>query len=153
MSGFPNRPGRGNFGPTMRNARPVVDPSRELGANAINLAWWQLAGAGRVLPMALLILNTDGTLLHQALAFDPRAKLDPIPTARSSAGVYTVTFASSYADEGGIQRSFIPRAAMAAPQGAAAGLFVRTSVVGQVVQLSSLNGATPTDARILLQVW
>jgi hypothetical protein len=155
MSGFPNRPTRTTFGPTLEDARPVTNPQRELGADVMNLAFWQLAGAGAVLPMAIVVYNgATPAILYQALAFDPKSLLGNITSVKNGAGDYRFTFASSYPDENGNATSFTPSAAMAFVQGSAAQVAAVATLNGQHVDVTVQNGAgTPTDATIIVAVW
>lgn len=114
MSGFPNRPSRAAFGPTYEDEIPVQDPKRELGADTVNLSMWQVAGAGRTLPMALVLYdpNTE-SILYQTLAFDPRQELGDISIVRDNAGQYTMTFEATYQDQRGSDIEFLPKFAIA----------------------------------------
>lgn len=157
-SGFPNRPGRTDFGPPLVNVRPVTQPDRELGADPVNLAWWQAAGAGRTTPMAVIIYNgTANSLVHRALAFDPNEVLPPsaVTIVKNGTGDYTITFQASYADESGRQVPFAPRAALAMVQSNVnPNIQGVCGVSGQSVTVRVANAAnTATDATVVILVW
>lgn len=157
-SGFPNRPDRNDFGPPLVNVRPVTQPDRELGAEPVNLAWWQAAGAGRTVPMATIIYNgTTNTLVHRALAFDPNEVLPPsaVTIVKNGTGDYTVTFQASYPDEAGRQVVFAPRAALAMVQSNVnPNIQGVCGVSGQSVTVRVANASNvATDGVVLIQVW
>lgn len=155
MTGFPARPSRSGFGPNLVNARPVTQPDKELDAGIVDLAWWQAAGAGRVTPLVVLIYNgTTQARVHQALAWDASNKLPPIPAVKDGTGQYTFTFASGYLNEKGVSTSFVPRAAVAFVQGAAAQVQANCTVNGQAVSVEVANQSnTLVDATLILMVW
>ncbi len=154
MSGFPGRPARSHFGPTYRNAQPVYDPSKELGAQAINLLCWQVAGAGRTVPLAVLLIQGDGALLLQQLAFDPRGKLENVDVEKTGTGVYKVTFEAAYPNEGGVMATLTPRAALVAPQSGTGGFYGVANVAGSVITAYTYNASdAAADSKFLLQVW
>lgn len=109
MSGFPTRPTRNGFGPSLQDEYPLVDPTKEVGASALNLAFWQLAGVGLTAPLALLHCTVNGgsvAVAQQALAFDPLLTLPLLAVTYSSVGVYSLSFPSSeYADSIGALRT------------------------------------------------
>lgn len=62
-SGFPLRPTRDDFGPEPVNRTPVRSAEMDLDAETIGrLMFHQLAGLGQVVPLAVLIINADGSL-------------------------------------------------------------------------------------------
>lgn len=105
MAGFPARITRSALGPTLVNAYPVENPEQDVGAETLNPAFWQLAGLNRVSGKALLAAVWDGvsafTITAQEEAWNPNGTQARPVLARTSAGVYTYTFASSYLDESG----------------------------------------------------
>jgi len=104
MSGFPTRFLRSLLGPKFVNTSPVESPESDIGDVQFNAAFHQLAGMNLVVPRVALIASYTGaaqTILHQAEAWNPEnAQAHPV-LARSAAGVYTYTFASTYQDENG----------------------------------------------------
>jgi len=103
MSGFPDRPSRDGFGPTMADDGIITDPERFVGSDQFNLLFWQLAGCGLVVPRAWALLNWSGAALSLAAsaeAFDPKGLYVPTP-ARSAVGTYSLTYASTYPDKDG----------------------------------------------------
>lgn len=156
MPGFPNRPPRPAFGPEMQNVREPVIPEKDLAANQMNLTFWQAAGAGRTVPMAVILYDGVATsVLFQVLAFDPKQELGDIAIVRGSAGVYTATFASTYKDEQGADVPFTPRASMVALQNGAVGSKANVFIPsGQdvLVQVRD-SGEVLIDGTFLLAVW
>lgn len=105
MSGFPTRFSRTQLGPKFRDNYPVENPETDIGAQQFNAAFWQVAGINLIVPRVSLIAVWGGssfTINHQAEAWNPdNAQAHPV-LARTSAGVYTYTFASTYTDEDGV---------------------------------------------------
>lgn len=144
----------------MRNARPPVTPETDLSASQVNLMFWQLAGGGRTLPMAIFLYDgATPQVLFQALAFDPDGLLGNVPVVKNGTGDYTWTFASTYPDEKGVAQPYQPRAAMAFTQGAPAGVKANAfnpgiGGAGQDIQVIVRDAAElVTDATFLLAVW
>ena len=104
MSGFPSRFLRSLLGPKFVNTNPAENPETDVGAQQFNAAFHQVAGMNLVVPRVALIASYSGggfVYSHQAEAWNPEnAQAHPV-LARSAAGVYTYTFASTYKDEDG----------------------------------------------------
>lgn len=102
MGGFPARPNRAAFGPTMINERPVVDPTRDLDAASVNLTAWQTSGLGRCSPKGLVNCTVAGaavTTVNQAFAWDPNGALALIAWVYVGVGSYTFHLLTTYPDE------------------------------------------------------
>ena len=102
MGGFPTRANRAAFGPTRQDFKPVTDPVRENGAADYNLAYWQLAGLGRVTPRAVLRCTVSGgvvTTADQLIAWDANAGLSPLTWTYRGVGFYEFAFAATYPNE------------------------------------------------------
>lgn len=109
MSGFPARPGRTAFGPTFEDAEPVRNPKRNVGATLVNLMAWQLAGAGLVVPRAVVACRVNGSAIavtEQLLAWDPKRELADVTTNYLGVGDFRLDFASTYDDESGTATPF-----------------------------------------------
>ena len=101
MSGFPIRPTLDAFGPTLRNRGAVRDPTRDVGADLLNLIRWQLAGLGVCSPLALVAATfTAPDVIAIAAQANGWQGAAPAIT-RSSAGVYVVQYELSYPDKDG----------------------------------------------------
>lgn len=156
MSGYPSIPTRASFGPTYRDERPVVDSETELGADVMNLAFWQLAGAGRTLPRAVLSISGGATPVvgFQALAFDPNGVLNKLAITRTGAGDYSFTFDATYTNERGEAVAFAPTAAVAIVLGTDPSVWAIAQVDGQEVGLTIQDSsAVAVDASLLVLVW
>lgn len=156
MSGYPDRPARVAFGPTMQNKRTPKIPEKDLSAEQVNLDFWQIAGAGRVLPMALILFDgATPSILYQALAFDPKQELGDLAFVKNGTGDYTFSFNSTYPNQVGNARPFVPRMSMAMVQGGAMGTRALAAVpAAQDVQVQVRNAADAlTDATFVLAVW
>lgn len=156
MSGFPNRPARVAFGPQMQNVRAPVIPEKDLSANQMNLTFWQLAGAGRTLPMAVLLFDGAApAILYQTLAFDPRQELGELAFAKAGTGDYTFTFASTYKDQRGSDTPYSPIIGMAMVQNGAPGTKAQAFVpVAQAIKVEVRDIAEAlVDGTFLLAVW
>lgn len=155
--GFPERPPRIAFGPEMRNKRPPINAETDLTADQMNLDFWQISGAGRTLPMTVILFDGGGTpaVIFQAAAYDPNQELANIAFVKNGTGDYTFTFESTYDNEKGQPISFVPRFSMAMVQGGAAGTKANTMIVsGQDVQVLVRNNVEALiDATFMLAVW
>lgn len=102
MTGWPNRPSRTGFGPTLVNPKPLTNPKTQADADAFNLAFWQLAGMGLVMPKAWAYCSgANGSVLQHAEVWNPNRD-QPVPVgARSATGQYTLTYLGTYPDEKG----------------------------------------------------
>lgn len=162
MSGFPARPGRSAFGPTYLNRYPVRDNTRQLDATVINLAMWQLAGAGRCAPLG--VIHYDGsadTVTAYAFAFDPNGQLtvedDPdadVRVEKLGTGTYRVTFAATYQDQRGESVTFVPAAVVPVVQDGASQVAALAAVDGQVatIEIRDENNAL-LDGELFIRVW
>ncbi len=153
MAGFPTRPSRRAFGPTFRDRAPVRQPDRDVGAAAFNLLCWQAAGAGVVGALAWALLTWDGAALSLAAggeAWDSDGLVVPT-VARSSAGVYVVTYAATYPDADGIATTTSLCAGQATPQSASPLLATveLTNAHAATVRVWNLS-AIATDASVLV---
>lgn len=161
MTGFPTRPTRQDFGPQLKNARPIENPELQVGEETLNPALWQLAGAGLMVPRAVLIAEWTGSamqILYQQEAWNPRNDQPKPGLSRSSAGVYIYSFAATYLDEKGEERPTNILAADVKVQQQVTGItgkleeFVWT--VGNVVHFRFRNhGGTDADAKFWLRVF
>jgi hypothetical protein len=104
MSGFPTRIIRSLLGPKFRDLYPAENPETDISAAAFNVGFWQLAGVNLTAARVSLVADWGGssfTVEHQAEAWiADNAQAHPV-LARTSAGVYTYTFASTYENEDG----------------------------------------------------
>lgn len=106
MSGFPTRPDRAAFGPTLLDASPVRDPTRQLGAGRLNLDAHQVAGLGLVSPRVMIRLTIDGTtpvLISRAEVWNPEGltsgdQVDPVLVGIST-GRCTISYPTQISDE------------------------------------------------------
>lgn len=156
MGGFPARPARSKFGPTMKNKRRPTIAETDLSADQVNLSFWQAAGSGRTLPLATILF--DGAIpiiVSQALAFDPKQELGLIDVVKNGTGDYTFTFASSYKDENGVDTPFAPQFSMTMLQGGNPGdKATPFDPSGQDVLVRVRDAAEVLiDGTFLLQVW
>lgn len=105
---FPVRILRSIFGPTFQDTRPVEHPETEFGADKMELLLWQLGGMNQTAARATLAaawVTSAFQVFHQGQAWNPKgAQANPV-LARTSAGVYTWTFAATYPDLDGVQVS------------------------------------------------
>lgn len=63
---FPNRITRTSMGPHMVDEKRVTSPVNEVGADVVNLSFWQAAGISRVLP--LVSFNYDAGVANYLMA-------------------------------------------------------------------------------------
>ena len=140
----------------MQNVRAPVIPEKDLSADQMNLTFWQAAGAGRTLPMAVLVFDgTVPSIGFQVLAFDPRQELGNLAFVKDADGDYTFTFASTYKDQRGVDTPYVPQAAMAFAQNAPAGTKAQAFIPsGQDVKVEMRDIAEAlVDGTFVLAVW
>lgn len=105
MSGFPTRFLRSLLGPAFVDSNPVENPESDIGARQFNAAFHQAAGMNLIVPRCALIAVYSGgsfQVSHQAEAWNPENQQAHPALARTAAGSYTYTFASTYKDEEGV---------------------------------------------------
>ena len=149
--GFPTRVSRNAIGPTFAERYGVSDPTKEVGKDFFNLASWQLAGAGLMVPLVWALMHWDGAAMvldGSAEAWDPNGAY--LPTlARTSAGIYVVTYAATYPDETGTPRApgltwcqVISQGATIAPgQGTITSARIITTAIGKLSDASAFDPA------------
>lgn len=106
---FPLRFIRSALGPlTLRDNYPVENPETDIGAKTFLATFAAVAGMNQTAARAQLVAVWNGAAFNiafQAEAWNPEGNL-PRPTlSRTSAGIYTYVFASTYADEDGTPRA------------------------------------------------
>ena len=156
MSGYPNIPARVAYGPQMRNKFEPRIADTDLAADSVNLTFWQIAGAARVLPMALILFDgVTPQILSQALAFDPKQELGDIAFVDNGVGDYTFTFAGTYLNQNGAATPFVPSFSAPFVQGGAAGTKANSFLPsGQDVRVVVRDIAEASiDATFVLAVW
>lgn len=157
MSGFPSRMGRLALGPlALRARRPTKAIDQELDPKVAELLFWQVTGLGFTAPLAgCTILGGTGTVIAAWSAWRPDDQTFAAPSVvRTSAGVYAVSYATTYIDEGGAAVPTALRAAKVTPQ---ATTFLRAAqsvdANGRTVQVRLWDAAgAATDGTFLLEV-
>ena len=142
--------------------------TRELDAATMNLVAWQVAGASRTVPRAMAYLhgnsgasgpilgyhteswNTYGTGMATGSTGTPA----PLSATRIGTGNYRMTYRTHFPDEAGATGVFLPRFAVAHPQGTTGVVGPTTSVTGPhvFVRLARANGSG-LDAGVLVQTF
>jgi len=167
MPGFPLTPSRDTFGPTLEEWGKVRNPKREIGQATWNLTFWQLAAISQLIPIARVELAAaDGARVASAEGWNPNGSVGLKPAcARTGTGVYTVTYAATYADEptannpNGVQRPFVPRTGRVTVRGVDGGVTSDrvgiATVVGQVITVRTTiaSSGNLVDAPFLLEVF
>lgn len=112
MSGYPTRPARADFGPTMVDTSPVRDASRQLDAARLNLLTWQTAGAGLMSPLAWIFatFNTTSVVHAHAESWNPDGLTSapyytPPQITRLGQGDYRIAWPQTVLDKDGVERS------------------------------------------------
>jgi hypothetical protein len=158
MSGLPTRSLRSALGPAFRDPRPIEHPEYELSAAQINLLMQMAVGAQLVMPCASIVAEwNSGTLwsyLHREEAWNTNhAQAHPILT-RTTTGVYTCQFLSSYTDLDGQAVSFAASAARATAfeaSGDTAEAWVDSSDA-TLIHICTFRGVNAADLRFWLEV-
>jgi hypothetical protein len=115
---FPKRILRSGLGPKIVNTYPVENPSTDIGAETWNPSFAALAGLNLVASRALFVGKWAGsgqnfTIAEQEEAWNDDHDQSHPTIARTSTGLYSYTFASSYLDEDGVAVSTVLTAARA----------------------------------------
>lgn len=107
MSGFPTRHSLDAFGPFPRDNFGGVRGDDKVCVNKeyLNLLFWQVAGAGLMVPKAWFVFDTvngaDPTIIEHHETWRPKDD-GPAPTpVRTGEGVWTFTYAGTVADMDG----------------------------------------------------
>lgn len=166
MPGFPLLPTRSTFGPTLEEWGKVTNPKREIGQATFNLAWWQIAALSQLVGISWIEVSAAGARIASAEGWNPNGLIGLTPApARTSTGLFTVTYQGTYADEptaknpAGVQRPFAPKRPRATALGVSGGtdrdILAVASVSGLVVTVKVTVASTNVlvDAPFLLEVW
>ncbi len=153
---FPVRPSREAFGPRFRNEFDPISDEEDLDAATFDALCFQVAGMGGAVPLAWALVSGAGALLAAWEAWDPNGGYAP-EVARTTTGVYVVTYDATAPDADEIEIDLAFLAAEAKPQGTvnvrhgAAAIAASGHVVDVRTYLA--NGTTLSDEAFLLQVW
>lgn len=96
MAGFPTRPSLTTFGPKRQDRTPVRTPVFDIGAQFVNYVRWMLAGLGASAPRAWVMATYSGGISITAQGNSWHGAAPTI--SRTSAGLYVITYAETYAD-------------------------------------------------------
>lgn len=98
MSSFPTRIGSQSF-PTYSNklGKPPANPEKEMDARDMNRLVRAAIGAGMTTPLAWASVSSAGALVQSGEAWDHDGSIVPVVTS-PGAGVYLITYLSSYHD-------------------------------------------------------
>lgn len=127
MTGFPDRPIRTDLGADLENYSPVVDVKHHLDADDLELRKFQLAGLGLVSPRVVISGKTSVSapevdFLTEAWNTEQQssgAYAKPV-IAKTSTGLFTVTWAATVPNEAGELRPLNLRWAIGFPAGISA---------------------------------
>lgn len=171
VDGWPGRAGRDNWGPQMLDERHTVDPQKEIGADQVNLAFWQDAGISLCAPKAVLqYFDGEGTLLRWGvLAWDQtiyqNAAVDAPPAiltfTKNGTGDYSILFDSQVPgrpDEDGAQQpetlSLVAGMADGINQFDAARLPAEFELVSpQEIRIRLYRMGVPVNRSFVVAVW
>lgn len=166
--GFPTRPLRDAFGPTIQNRYPVRSPAYELDGEIIgNLMMAQIAGMGLTAVLAWLVVKIQSgsptqTIISRDEAWNAEANTSgensPPNVVRVSAGVLDITYPAQLPDWSGVDRPVAFKGGVAAYlDDNASPLFARvvpdqpyTSHVRVRGWLITGSSQTPTDGTLLI---
>ncbi len=110
MPGLPGRPSRDDYGPDIKNRRPVRDASTELDGETVGtLMMHQLAGFGLVVPKAWVLCDGSAgasvSIVSRVEGWNTKnnlsAPFDPPTVTRNSVGEFFVDYNFSYPNEQG----------------------------------------------------
>jgi hypothetical protein len=155
IGGFPVPPSRDAFGPMLEDYGVVTNPRRQIGADTFNLAWRTLASCGQLVPKAWVFVSAAGVRGASAECWNPNADptLRPV-TARTSTGIFTVTFQPTYPDGDGNQQAVGLFSARPCAQGPTTNLVATAAIAANVVTVKITVGNTGAlaDAPFDLEV-
>lgn len=153
--GFPIRAKRSTFGVTREDRAATLNPKHSFGARYANLVFWQAAGVNVSAPIAWVLVSSAGARAASGEAWNPEGT-DPLrPTcAKSSTGVYTVTFAATYPDMDGDAQAFVPTSCSVSINSTTAGMIAVWSISGSIITVKTSDAAASlADAGFHLSVW
>lgn len=156
MSGSPVTPALLSFGPEFfENDGAILDPKKHVSKDQLNLWKWEIAGNSITANKAWVVVSSAGAWVASGAKWNPKgdAALRP-KCAKTATGVYTVTWAASYADQNGVSRQVTLYAAKAFPQTTTANIVAVASVSGVVatVKITTANTGVAIDCQFLLEV-
>lgn len=161
MSGFPIRPPRQAFGPLqLSDRRPIVDPSKEMGAQQASLLMWQSAGLGFATPFAWALVTWDsGSSTYSVTAHGCIARPDDqaamVPTVfHLGTGYVALEWPESTTDETGSAIELQLHAALAIPQGTTRATAAQQVPFAYSAEVNLWNdAAAPADMSFVVVVW
>lgn len=155
MSGFPTRPSLTSFGPKRVDRSAPRSAIHDIGAAFVNLVRWTLTGLGQSSSRAWVLAGYSGgsfTISAQGNAWQGAA---PTP-ARSSTGVYTLTYAATYADADGVPVATNLIGASVSPRAGANALTADWDITdGRIVTVRLFRAGTEaaTDGAFLVTLY
>jgi len=155
MPGFPTRISRTALGPTLQDRKPVVNPEKEVGKAALNLAFWQIAGLNVVSPVAVVLIDANGLVLTHSEVWDPNRTTSGPTVERLDSGWYSIEYATEYNNEQGTPVTISLMAAAAFPQTDSTALFgtaLVTAANACTVKVWNAAGA-PADCKVLVVLY
>jgi hypothetical protein len=161
MSGFPTRPRRDDFAPELKADGDITDDDYFVGERQFNLSFWQTAGMGLVSSRAIAALDWDSGTSTLSLdsaeeAWDPYGTQNDPTVARSGAGVYTLTYDSTYLNQKGVSISTaLKRAAAFVQTTSNYRAVAKVQSNGYVVDINvfDADAGTPVDADVFVVLW
>jgi hypothetical protein len=152
MAGFPTRPSLGAFGPTLVNRSRIVDPSKDVGADLLNLLRWQTAGLGQVVPQAWLPVAYTAPAILTTISQGNAWQGPPPALERQDAGLYVVTYPATSPDELGTAIPTSLLAAMVLPRANTPRLRADWDLdSGRIITVNLFDkNDAPTDGSFLL---
>lgn len=155
MAGFPTRPSLTSFGAKRVDRTAPRSAIHDASAAWANLVRWNLAGLGQSAPRAWVVAGYSGgtfSITAHANAWQGAA---PTP-ARTSTGLYTLTYAATYADGDGVEVATNLAAALVCPKAGANPLTCDWNITdGRIVTVRLLRASTEaaTDGAFLVTLY
>ncbi len=148
MSGFPNRPTRGTFGPKLEDTTAPTNPEQDVPAAAFNLDYHQVVGLALANPAQVAVIaNWNGSAFdyaHRSEAWNTDGSQTHPALARAGAGSYSLTLASTYKDQDGADIAIAPKAARVTVHK------VLAAFANRVVGYAWIDGSNPLVLQVRL---
>jgi hypothetical protein len=142
MAGFPTRPSLTSFGAKRQDRTPPRSALHDIGMAFVNLVRWSLSGLGQSAPRAWALCTVSGTTITLTAQGNAWHGAAPMP-ARSSAGVYTLTYAATYTDADDVAASPNLLGAVVSPRAGANALTADWDIAdGRVVTVRLFRTST-----------
>jgi hypothetical protein len=155
MAGFPTRPSLTSYGAKRQERTVVRSALLDIGMAFVNLVRWNEAGLGQSAPRAWALCTVSGTTITVTSHGNAWQGAAPTP-ARTGTGVYTLTYAETYADADDVLQQPNLLGATVTPRAGANPLAADWDITdGRIVTVRLFRSSTDaaTDGSFFVSLW